>query len=148
MRNKFDTSFRAARYARQLNPFLRTSQYSVLHCYDSEKRVVTNHVKEVIPQHAYVRDFIPAISKKYNHAVLIDKVTVSVLHRVKVLEQLKEHLEDNVVVGIGARGEEGVYRQVKGIAQGSVLSTFLCHLYYGDVEKKLLGGGLGKGGER
>jgi len=87
------------------------------------------------------------ILKNYRHAVVIDKVTLQVQKRQFVLELLKEHLEDNIVVGIGGRGEEVVYRQAKGIAQGSVLSTFLCHLYYGDVETKLLGGIFGKKGK-
>ena len=33
---------------------------------------------------------MPAVSKQYSHAVLIDKVTVAVMHRAKVLEQLEE----------------------------------------------------------
>ena len=33
---------------------------------------------------------MPAVSKQYSHAILIDKVTVAVMHRAKVLEQLEE----------------------------------------------------------
>jgi len=40
--------------------------------------------------------------------------------------------------------------QKEGIAQGSVLSTFLCNIYYGDIERKMLRGVFtpeGKDGE-
>ena len=36
--------------------------------------------------------------------------------------------------------------QREGIAQGSVLSTLLCNIYFGNVEEELLKGVFGSGG--
>jgi telomerase reverse transcriptase len=56
-------------------------------------------------------------------------------HRVElkseVMELLTEHLARNLV-RIGKK----VYRQKEGIPQGSVLSSFLCNLFYGRLEKE------------
>lgn len=52
-----------------------------------------------------------------------------------VLALLAEHIQRSEVA---VRGR--VRRQATGIAQGSVCSSLLCHLYYGHVERKLLAG--------
>ncbi|KAG8623324.1 hypothetical protein KVT40_008300 [Elsinoe batatas] len=65
--------------------------------------------------------------------VFVDKVTRRYESRVKVMEVLREHVERNMV-----RIGKGVYRQKVGIPQGSVVSSLLCSLFYGDMDRKEL----------
>ncbi|GAM89211.1 hypothetical protein ANO11243_072480 [Dothideomycetidae sp. 11243] len=65
--------------------------------------------------------------------VIVDKVSRRYETRARVLEILREHIERNVVQ-IGNR----VYRQKVGIPQGSVVSSLLCSLFYGLLDKSKL----------
>lgn len=57
------------------------------------------------------------------------------MKRKSVFFHLRRHIEKNYVLAkVGSN--DRVFRQMQGIPQGSVLSTILCNLYYGDIETK------------
>jgi hypothetical protein len=85
-------------------------------------------------------DKAKSLAGNYTESVFVDGVTVSVEHKDRLIELLKEHVFDNVVVARDGVGREKFLVQKEGIAQGSVLSTLLCNVYFGDVEDKLLKG--------
>ncbi|PFH59674.1 hypothetical protein XA68_12026 [Ophiocordyceps unilateralis] len=68
------------------------------------------------------------------HTVFVENV----VHRTYKAESLKsliaEHVEQNLV-RIGKK----VFRQSRGIPQGSILSSFLCNYFYADLERRHLG---------
>ncbi|PSK43718.1 hypothetical protein B9Z65_7232 [Elsinoe australis] len=66
--------------------------------------------------------------------VFVDKVVRRYEGRGRVLDTLGEHVERNVVQ-IGKR----LYRQKMGIPQGSVVSSLLCSLFYGQMDGRELG---------
>lgn len=54
-----------------------------------------------------------------------------------VLDTIRDHLTRNFLVIRGRFGNQYIW-QKKGIPQGSILSSLLCNLYYGSIEKRLL----------
>eukprot|EP00980_Cylindrotheca_fusiformis_P009920 scaffold2195_cov132-Cylindrotheca_fusiformis.AAC.4 len=78
------------------------------------------------------------VSERFN-GVVFDSRNCNVLSKHRVLELLKEHLCCNTVAARGRFGNRALI-QTGGIPQGSTLSTMLCNLYYGDMEKHLLQG--------
>jgi telomerase reverse transcriptase len=56
------------------------------------------------------------------------------------LPHRRDHLFKHIVVASGVKGSATFFHQTEGIAQGSVLSSMLCNVYYGSIEKKLLSG--------
>ena len=71
------------------------------------------------------------LSARSKQRVFSDQVTRAFLSSQQVLDAVTGHVTDNVVQ---YRGE--YYEQRRGIPQGSVLSSFLCCLYLGDVERR------------
>lgn len=65
------------------------------------------------------------------HAVLTDQVRYTINERAVVRSMVREHISDGVVCVGGAR----FYRHAAGIAQGSKLSSLLCSLHYGAMER-------------
>ena len=54
-----------------------------------------------------------------------------------VYYSLRRHIQSNLVLAqVGSK--ELLYKQINGIPQGSTVSTVLCNLYYGDIEKRLI----------
>ena len=83
-------------------------------------------------------DFIPSFyqflknySERRNiqNAIFVDQVLHMQENAEDVLKKLYKHLFYSIIK-IGKR----YYRQVKGIGQGSIISTMLCNLYYGRME--------------
>eukprot|EP00939_MAST-03C_sp_MAST-3C-sp1_P001259 g1259.t1 len=66
-------------------------------------------------------------------SVIVDGVVQKYLKRRSVLELIRGHVTRNVV-----RMGNRYFTQRRGIPQGSVLSTVLCNIYYGWVERVLL----------
>ncbi|GMH84086.1 hypothetical protein TL16_g09810 [Triparma laevis f. inornata] len=116
------------------------SKYAVCHPYESRGKCNVKHVKSVSNDIVKFGDKAKKLAANYNESVFVDGVTVSVEHKDKLVELLKEHVFDNVVVARDGEGRERFLVQKEGIAQGSVLSTLLCNVYFGDVEGKLLKG--------
>ena len=78
-------------------------------------------------------------AKQYKRSIIIEQVnSLAVLKKCKVLELLKEHIFNHVVVTSGCFGNPRFLIQSSGIPQGSILSSFLCNYYYGHLEQKLL----------
>jgi len=99
------------------------------------------HLKEVSnPSNmSSMQDMSAKLAREYADAVFSDGVVPSVLKQSQILELLQEHIFNHVVVANNERGTSTFYAQKDGIAQGSVMSSLLCNVYYGDIEKKLLG---------
>ncbi|XP_021378812.1 telomerase reverse transcriptase-like isoform X2 [Mizuhopecten yessoensis] len=68
----------------------------------------------------------------FTNIMFVDQVVTQSESSVHLLQQLKSHLSNNLVK-VGKR----YYLQASGISQGSVLSTILCNMYYGHMEKEL-----------
>lgn len=77
-------------------------------------------------------DLLAGRSNKSN-SVFVDGVIYDYLDRVSIMNLLKEHLFANTV-----QVDHQEYVQRQGIPQGSVLSTTLCNIYYGQFERKCL----------
>ncbi|GAA6042852.1 hypothetical protein JCM8097_007190 [Rhodosporidiobolus ruineniae] len=73
------------------------------------------------------------LAEELHNAVLSDQVVYDRAIRDKLMELLREHITTNLVKVGG-----NLYRQKNGIPQGSVLSSLLCSLFYGDMERKKL----------
>ncbi|CAO3564166.1 unnamed protein product [Mortierella alpina] len=67
------------------------------------------------------------------HAVLVDKVAHTSQRKSLILNQITEHIRENIV-----KFENRFYRQTTGIPQGSVLSPALCRLLYDAMEADTL----------
>ncbi|GAA5952834.1 hypothetical protein JCM3765_002979 [Sporobolomyces pararoseus] len=74
------------------------------------------------------------LAENLHDVVLADQVRCSDVHRDKLMVLLEEHITTNLVKVNGH-----LYRQKDGIPQGSILSSLLCSLFYGDMEKNCLG---------
>ncbi|GJE88721.1 telomerase reverse transcriptase [Phanerochaete sordida] len=103
--------------------------------------VTTGHihrrfVKRAMPagdDHPHFLQHATRLADALRHVLFADQVTYPTVSRAEILEQLEQHITDNIVK-IGS----DYYRQVVGIPQGSVLSTLLCSFFYGDLEKRKL----------
>ncbi|XP_065177613.1 telomerase reverse transcriptase-like isoform X2 [Sycon ciliatum] len=70
---------------------------------------------------------------KLHNAVLTDQVVYPRSEREKLLITIENHIKNNLL-----RVGYSVCRQCCGVSQGSVLSSLLCCLYYGYLERDLL----------
>ncbi|XP_068702144.1 telomerase reverse transcriptase-like [Montipora foliosa] len=70
---------------------------------------------------------------RLKHVIAVDLVWYLIEEKEKLVELLREHIFNNVV-RIGNK----YYQQIRGIAQGSILSTLLCGYFYSDMEKTQL----------
>ena len=73
-------------------------------------------------------------------SLLLGTKRCSLAKRGNLLRLLQEHLKQNLLVSAGRYGNR-YFVQNNGIAQGSVLSTLLCNLYYGNIERQILAEG-------
>ncbi|GBC24454.2 telomerase reverse transcriptase [Rhizophagus irregularis DAOM 181602=DAOM 197198] len=71
------------------------------------------------------------LTQNYKNAILIDNVYESYMEVEDILELLKEHIQQNII-----KVNEEYYKQKVGIPQGSVLSSLLCSIYYGVMERE------------
>ncbi|GAA5915420.1 hypothetical protein JCM6882_001418 [Rhodosporidiobolus microsporus] len=74
------------------------------------------------------------LAQELHHTCLADQVVYNRVMRDKLMQLLREHITTNLVK-VGSR----LYRQREGIPQGSILSSLLCSLFYGDMERTKLG---------
>ena len=74
-------------------------------------------------------DYAAEKSQTTQHAIFVDTVAHLIEERQALVALLKKHIESNTVL-IGSR----LYTQSLGIPQGSILSTLLCSLFYGELE--------------
>ena len=120
-----------------------TQKYSVLHPYQSMNKIQGKNTALLSCQ-ADWEDFLEKAKKvhanKYNNAVIVDKVYLPAKKKEEIIDLLREHIFSHFVVASSGRGRDSFLLQNEGIAQGSVLSTILCNMYYGSVEQELLKG--------
>ncbi|GAA6062681.1 hypothetical protein JCM10212_002504 [Sporobolomyces blumeae] len=74
------------------------------------------------------------LAEKLHDVVLADQIRYENVERAKLMSLLEEHITTNLVKVNGR-----LYRQKDGIPQGSILSSLLCSLFYGDMENTHLG---------
>jgi len=74
-----------------------------------------------------------SMSRKTQNTVF-ELIKCCLVDKPKIRQLLREHLLHHTVVSKG-RYEPKLLLQTQGISQGSALSTLLCNLYYGRVEK-------------
>ena len=120
-----------------------TQKYSVLHPYRSRNKIQGKNTALMSCQ-ADWQDFLEKATKdhanNYNNAVIVDKVYLPARRKDEIVELLREHIFSHFVVASSGRGRDSYLLQNEGIAQGSVLSTIMCNMYYGSVKEKLLEG--------
>mmetsp|Transcript_35881 Transcript_35881/g.83670 ORF Transcript_35881/g.83670 Transcript_35881/m.83670 type:complete len:1105 (-) Transcript_35881:446-3760(-) len=95
----------------------------------------------------FLRDFPSTVAAEVvaggrHHCVFVDGVVgCAGRSREKLLELLEKHIFNNVVLSRGPCGGGGRrFRQMRGIPQGSILSSLFCNFFYGDAEGELLQG--------
>ncbi|GJN91088.1 hypothetical protein Rhopal_004105-T1 [Rhodotorula paludigena] len=71
------------------------------------------------------------LAQELHNVVLVDAVKRDDVERDSLMQLLREHITTNLVSG-------RLYRQKTGIPQGSILSSLLCSLFYGDMEQRKL----------
>ncbi|XP_062107723.1 telomerase reverse transcriptase isoform X2 [Humulus lupulus] len=67
------------------------------------------------------------------NSILLNQECSKTVMKSELLFDLNEHIKRNVL-----QLDKKFYLQRVGISQGSVLSTLLCSLYYGDMDKKVI----------
>ncbi|GAA5844734.1 hypothetical protein JCM9279_002901 [Rhodotorula babjevae] len=73
------------------------------------------------------------LATELHNVVLSDQVLYQNVERDRLMQLLREHITTNLVKVSGR-----LYRQKTGIPQGSVLSSLLCSLFYGNMERTSL----------
>ncbi|KAG5440265.1 hypothetical protein PCANB_001835 [Pneumocystis canis] len=79
------------------------------------------------------KKFADDISHLYHHSIIVDQVVHLFKDKDDIINLLYKHVKGNLVK-IGRK----IYKQLKGIPQGSILSMMLCAYFYADFEKKCL----------
>lgn len=80
--------------------------------------------------------FVPSMqgqASTWHHVVLMDGVTYPVEEASEILERVEAHITRSLV-----RLGPALYRQRRGIPQGSILSSLLCNLLLADAERTYL----------
>jgi len=83
--------------------------------------------------------FVNSLANIHRNTVFIDQCELNTETRESLLQTLEEHISNNII-----RVNKGFYRQLVGIPQGSIVSTFLCNLFYAELERVYLQRFLGK----
>ncbi|KAJ3394931.1 hypothetical protein HDU92_006396 [Lobulomyces angularis] len=104
-------------------------RYAML--YKNGERVHRNFMKKALPTIEQKPFSIMAkqLAQKLKNAILIDQIFYKYEKSGNIKEILSSHIERNLVK-IGQK----LYHQCTGIPQGSILSSLLCSLYYGNME--------------
>lgn len=85
---------------------------------------------------AHYPSFVPSMRAQattWHHVVLMDGVTYPVEQASEILERVEAHITRSLV-----RLGPALYRQRRGIPQGSILSSLLCNLLLADAERTYL----------
>jgi telomerase reverse transcriptase len=87
------------------------------------------------PLDAYhpIHDGCKSLMVRSNRCIF-DLFKSTLVDRRDLVRLLEEHIKDNMIVTSG-RYRKKVLHQWTGISQGSSLSTILCNIYYGNMEK-------------
>ena len=79
----------------------------------------------------HFHDVSTQLSRYYQNCILTDGVHYPVLSTASMLKILKQHLFHHKI-----SYAKQAYESVKGLPQGSVLSTLLCNIFYGSLENE------------
>ncbi|XP_061163693.1 telomerase reverse transcriptase-like [Saccostrea echinata] len=106
--------------------------------YVSDGKVVCKFKKIASSFGEYIPDFEKFVKKfaedsKLSNMVFVNQMINQQMHLEETFEKLKCHILNNIIK-IGRQ----YFKQTTGISQGSVLSTLLCNLYYGHMERTFL----------
>ncbi|KAJ0972376.1 hypothetical protein J5N97_020335 [Dioscorea zingiberensis] len=80
-----------------------------------------------------VRSFQAATQLCSTHGIFADKGIIKKIKQQNLHYLLNEHVKHNILQVDGS-----FYEQKLGISQGSLVSTLLCSLYYGNLEKNMI----------
>lgn len=107
------------------------TNYTRLHILSG--KVWSKYRKTAENERTHFKDYAESLAQDLNDIIFVDGVNQSFEEKNNMLQLLKDHI-CNHIVKVGKR----FFKQISGIPQGSVLSTVLCSLYYGQFENDLL----------
>lgn len=81
----------------------------------------------------FAENLVTSGARARRNTIFVDNIVPQKVTRTQVVQLLRQHIEDNVIK-VGKK----YYRQKRGIAQGSVVSSLLCNLLYAQMEKEHL----------
>lgn len=79
------------------------------------------------------KEDIPPVRQRFRQTIVVNQERSRTVWREELKFNLKEHLKNNVL-----KLGRCFFLQTVGIPQGSVLSTLLCTLYYGHMERNVI----------
>ena len=108
-------------------------RYSVVHPEPADQSTRVTYIQEAntLGNEKQFLQLSNELSKSKRSAVFTDSVIYRNEEKEKLIEILKDHVFNNLVNV--APGQS--YLQTNGIPQGSILSTLMCNLYYGKMER-------------
>lgn len=114
--------------------------YSVMYFSRSMDTVVRQRKSSVGPPDSFVQFHkrVDQDSSSCNHgAIFIDDSSCVTAKKRKIMALLQEHMKSHIVTVQGRHGNRYLV-QKQGIPQGSIVSSILCNLYYGNIEQTML----------
>ncbi|XP_024531883.1 telomerase reverse transcriptase-like isoform X1 [Selaginella moellendorffii] len=131
--NAFDTIDQERLYS-IVDKFLHEEKYVVLRFTSVRSRLASVRVLHekacaTAGSDGRVYNFVRNLTTKRSETIFTDQAYHSNVSRVQLLRVLKEHIKSNIL-HLG----HNFFQQFTGIPQGSVLSSFLCALYYGYLD--------------
>jgi telomerase reverse transcriptase len=101
-------------------------------------RLKRKFFREAVPSVNFCPSFLEFVQKKIderksNNTVFVDQLLLVQMNAEELLKRLKSHIFHGITK-VGRR----YFKQIRGIGQGSVISTLLCDIYYGKMEADLL----------
>ncbi|CAG8439136.1 12769_t:CDS:10 [Funneliformis mosseae] len=109
------------------------NRYEMVHPKGGEIRRRNGHYVHNGEEFVIFPKYANELAQRYKNAILVENVRESYKDLGDVLDQLEEHIQHNVI-----KSENKYYLQRVGIPQGSILSSLLCSIYYGVMERSEL----------
>jgi len=118
-----------------------TKNTFVLHSKDNYSSMRCRWKKSTFTPNECSRSVVASdnFARRYFNAICVDGVYCSTERKETIIGLLRDHIFGQVVVASG-NGSERCLLQTEGIPQGSVLSSMLCNIYFGEIEGILLDG--------
>lgn len=116
-----------------------TQKYNVLHPFQSLGRVQSRYRKKVGAPETFEQFYQIAdkLASRHSQSIFVDGVNCGIMKKDRVFELLREHIFRNIAM-MNDSFFPRFFLQSDGVPQGSVLSSFFCNFFYGDLEKDLL----------
>ena len=118
-----------------------TKNTCVLHSKDNDSSMQCRWKKSTFPPEHFSRLVATSdnFAGNYFNSIFVDGVYCSTERKETIKGLLRDHIFGQVVVANG-NGDQRYLLQTEGIPQGSILSSMLCNIYFGNVEGILLDG--------